>query len=457
MPQIPESTISSLEPITRNQLSGSDLLLLENAVDDFKLSLSTLAQYIDISGSGANADIFNVYGAKNLLPYPYSLTSTTTTISGITFTDNKDGSITVNGTATANITLPLVTGLVLNGTYIVSTQNYISNNSCLYLLQPIVVTNITQDSTLNLNGTFEVGIKIASGAIIHNVRLYPMIRLSSVDDPTYVPYAKTNKRLTDDLIAMQSTFQAGVDAIYNAIVANGVTPSSSTPTACVAGINNIRSGGDATAAQILKTKKAYVNKSLVTGTMENYSGNNRRTVTPAGGTGDQQISLSPGYHDSVIVNRTNPYNAGVTAADARVNTSSASYAAGVDAAHSQTWSKTMQLGALYYKNDPSVISPSEASQLQYQLRLPCNDIVSFSFPSIVVTSRPTVKFYTSAGALISTVYPGDGTETTIPSNADYAIIYRGMSSKGQYPADGQTWGSLTSLSFTVNYRANKMR
>jgi hypothetical protein len=38
--------------------------------------------------------------SKNLIPYPYM--DTTKTVSGITFTDNGDGSITVNGTATGN-------------------------------------------------------------------------------------------------------------------------------------------------------------------------------------------------------------------------------------------------------------------------------------------------------------------------------------------------------------------
>ena len=38
---------------------------------------------------------------KNLIPYPY--TSTTSIISGVTFVVNSEGSITVNGTATANV------------------------------------------------------------------------------------------------------------------------------------------------------------------------------------------------------------------------------------------------------------------------------------------------------------------------------------------------------------------
>ena len=45
----------------------------------------------------AISDIVNVYGAKNLLRYPYI--QTTKTYQGITFTDNGDGTITVDGTS----------------------------------------------------------------------------------------------------------------------------------------------------------------------------------------------------------------------------------------------------------------------------------------------------------------------------------------------------------------------
>ena len=43
--------------------------------------------------------------SKNLIPYPY--TNTTKTIDGVTFTDNGDGSITVNGKATSSIDFTL--------------------------------------------------------------------------------------------------------------------------------------------------------------------------------------------------------------------------------------------------------------------------------------------------------------------------------------------------------------
>ena len=52
-----------------------------------------------LSGNLVDYKIFGNVG-KNLIPYPYA--ETTKTVSGITVTDNGDGSITVNGTATAN-------------------------------------------------------------------------------------------------------------------------------------------------------------------------------------------------------------------------------------------------------------------------------------------------------------------------------------------------------------------
>lgn len=75
--------------------------------------------------------------------------------------------------------------------------------------------------------------------------------------------------------------------------------------------------GNATAAQVLSGYTfANASSDSLSGSMANYSGNSRRTVTPSGGTGNEQIALSAGYHDSIIVNRTNPYNAGVSAAQA---------------------------------------------------------------------------------------------------------------------------------------------
>lgn len=94
---------------------------------------------------------------------------------------------------------------------------------------------------------------------------------------------------------LRNSFQAGVDTIYNAIKNNGVTPASSTPTDCAAGINNIRSGGNATSAQILKNKTAYSGKVLRTGTMEDKTG----WIGSGTPTGNNYINVPvpQGYHN----------------------------------------------------------------------------------------------------------------------------------------------------------------
>ena len=73
---------------------------------------------------------------KNLLPYPYIYT--TKTINGVTFTDNGDGSITIDGTATANAVFYLVgkqdnytldkCGLKIGDSYTIS-KNLVSGDS----------------------------------------------------------------------------------------------------------------------------------------------------------------------------------------------------------------------------------------------------------------------------------------------------------------------------------------
>lgn len=58
--------------------------------------------------------------SKNLIPYPYA--ETTKTVNGITFTDNGDGTITVNGTATREAQMTLLSSPMSlgEGTYVLS-------------------------------------------------------------------------------------------------------------------------------------------------------------------------------------------------------------------------------------------------------------------------------------------------------------------------------------------------
>lgn len=114
------------------------------------------------------------------------------------------------------------------------------------------------------------------------------------DDNIY-NYRARNITLQEDmrqaLQDMKASFQGGVDKIVQAIKGNGVTPSASTPTACEAAINSIRSGGNATAAQILKGQTAIVNKATVTGTMANNGAVSK--AINAGGS----YTIPAGYHN----------------------------------------------------------------------------------------------------------------------------------------------------------------
>lgn len=124
---------------------------------------------------------------------------------------------------------------------------------------------------------------------------------------------------------LQASFQAGVDAVYNAVRAEGGNPSASTPTAIAQAIGRIRDGGDATAAQILKPKTAYSGKTLTIGTMENR-GAWTGTGTPTGNN-SVNVTIPAGYHNGngyVTAKGTSSYSAGYSAA----KTKAYSYATG---------------------------------------------------------------------------------------------------------------------------------
>lgn len=174
----------------------------------------------------------NILGAKNLLPYPYK--ETTLTRNGITFTDNGDGSITVNGTATSDAMIALSDYLtkeqfdalnILNIPLIISKGNLESQtgvwingyNNTTYVKS----IGITQGSNntesqpfiVDFNGYNRVqfGLNVATGKTVSNVKYYPMLRLADVEDDTWTPYAKTNRELTKMLTPVISDLQINSD------------------------------------------------------------------------------------------------------------------------------------------------------------------------------------------------------------------------------------------------------
>ncbi len=61
----------------------------------------------------------------------------------------------------------------------------------------------------------------------------------TTDFPNMLSFESSVNDINTTIETMQETFQDGVDSIYNAIVAEGVTPSSSTPTDCATGIATV--------------------------------------------------------------------------------------------------------------------------------------------------------------------------------------------------------------------------
>ncbi len=173
------------------------------------------------------ADIVNVYGAKNLIPYPYY--DTTKTTNGITFTDNGDGTITAIGTATNNAFFNLVIDTLdlPNGEYILSgdldTGTTFSNSPSAILFNK---DNVNGTSYWNYGETVPVRftvnnwkvwrprIRIRSGETV-NQTFKPMLRLASIEDNTYVPYAMTNKELTEDTSVAYKTTDSASTTINN--------------------------------------------------------------------------------------------------------------------------------------------------------------------------------------------------------------------------------------------------
>lgn len=156
----------------------------------------------------------SVLGAKNLLIYPY--TDTTKTVNGITFTDNADGTITVSGTATANVAfalqmcpdfgnkLPLIlsgcpTGGAYNSGYRLQYSNYTDMTDLVVDTGEGAV--ITKQINYSTYPSARISIEVRNGTVLSTpITFKPMLRLADDSDATYQPYAKTNRELTNGFI-----------------------------------------------------------------------------------------------------------------------------------------------------------------------------------------------------------------------------------------------------------------
>lgn len=208
-------TVTNGRSITNIELTSTSGL-----VDTYTITYNdNTTSTFTVTNGGGNVDnafkVMGYNGAKNLLqPLPnmegYSG-------NGITITNNKDGTFTIDGTATANTEyairprtatamqyLPIgrfIYSVGLNVTTYVATTyntayNRISNvgtENCSF-----EITASTPSDYRKSDGSVAcaIYITIPSGSTFNNATLKPMIRYNDDTDTTYQPYAMTNKELT---------------------------------------------------------------------------------------------------------------------------------------------------------------------------------------------------------------------------------------------------------------------
>ena len=193
------------------------------ADNDFLVTDSQTGGTAKVPGSLFNnefAAMQNILGAKNLLPND----GVTKAESGVTFTVNSDGSVTVDGTATANTEI-LVHRFTIDdeinkvGTKLVFSGSPDESSSSTYYMyfNTQYRSSSTYANSYNVAGGQDVEytvnnseyitaiyIVVLNGKTASNKTFYPMLRLGSIPDNTYVPYAKTNKVLTDDVATLNT-------------------------------------------------------------------------------------------------------------------------------------------------------------------------------------------------------------------------------------------------------------
>lgn len=138
---------------------------------------------------------------KNLL----KKTAVSATNNGITYTVNKDGTITCNGTATANSTFFWYQDKIKKGEYLLSggfidTEGKIrlvakfGDKYCTYYAGNDIAASLDADCN-----SYSCYISITSGITVNNLVIYPMLRSADIEDATYAPYQESSITLSEPI------------------------------------------------------------------------------------------------------------------------------------------------------------------------------------------------------------------------------------------------------------------
>lgn len=145
----------------------------------------------------SNASLYDgiVTGStSNLIPYPYK--ETTKTENGITWTDNGDGTVTANGTATADAVFVLTTFSVPAGTYTVSGSPKVTD--CVVQLSATNNWAMTSRAGVSTTITYTAANKftycrclINKGVTVNNAVFKPQLERGKIVHD-YSPYEETH-------------------------------------------------------------------------------------------------------------------------------------------------------------------------------------------------------------------------------------------------------------------------
>jgi len=289
---------------TNSELVATDV---QDAVDEIVEDVENLNESIN---GKVDWESFSKLGSINVCPICVG----TTTLNGVKFTVNSDGTITATGTATEFTPFDIATtdmGYVIeDGEYILS-DGLAEHSSNQYSTVTIIDQNDevhydyanTKDSGKNVfsidNSNIKklyVSICIGNDYTVSNLVFKPMIRPSSVTPNTFVPYSETNKQLTNDKVDWKTVGYLGAKNLnsYPYYQADSVTSNDVTFTVQSDGSVLVNGTASADTTYIFHTRASELNSLILpngryiisgcpsTGSSSTYRINANRTVSGSG-------------------------------------------------------------------------------------------------------------------------------------------------------------------------------
>lgn len=191
------------KPSVANALKGHKAGATISADDVSPIEHELDIKVTDADGVPMKGVTVTQYG-KNLIPYPYY--DRTKTIKGVTFTDNGDGTITVNGTAEADIDFYLYTNYV-EGELIKDTETPLRLSGCpkggsnetYYMFAGWVGIKDYGDGVSlpkTKNRTKSISIHIMSGFTANNLVFTPQLEVGT-RTTEYEPYREPVEAVSD--------------------------------------------------------------------------------------------------------------------------------------------------------------------------------------------------------------------------------------------------------------------